>query len=141
MRQRPPGRDFCRERPSGAACGGRLRSPGYNAPVKFRHALLTLCAALALGPLPGRGAEDVATVLGESISRDGIAAAAGEPAALGRLYDLVWRRAARHYVKQNGLDATAEEVLAARPSMVIAPGEVDFTPYWKRPIPPSYFPD
>lgn len=31
--------------------------------------------------------------------------------------------------------------LAARPSMAIAPGEVDFTPYWKRPIPPSYFPD
>lgn len=33
------------------------------------------------------------------------------------------------------------ERLAIRPSMVIAPGEVDFTPYWKRPIPPSYVPD
>jgi hypothetical protein len=31
--------------------------------------------------------------------------------------------------------------LAARPALVVAPGEVDFTPYWKRPIPPSYFPD
>jgi hypothetical protein len=28
-----------------------------------------------------------------------------------------------------------------RPSMVTRPEEVDFTPYWKRPIPPSYFPD
>lgn len=31
--------------------------------------------------------------------------------------------------------------LAARPAMVVAPGEVDFTPYWRRPILPSYFPD
>ena len=27
------------------------------------------------------------------------------------------------------------------PSMVVPPGRVDFTPYWKRPIPPSYYPD
>lgn len=33
------------------------------------------------------------------------------------------------------------ERLATRPSIVMAPGEVDFTPYWKRPILPSYFPD
>jgi len=32
-------------------------------------------------------------------------------------------------------------LLATRPSMVLAPGQVDFTPFWKRPIPPSYFPD
>ena len=32
-------------------------------------------------------------------------------------------------------------VLDARPSMVVAPEDVDFTPYWKRPIPASYFPD
>ncbi len=42
-------------------------------------------------------------------------------------------------------DAGARErlfaLLTARPPVVIAPGEVDFTPYWKRPIPPSYFPD
>lgn len=31
--------------------------------------------------------------------------------------------------------------LGRRPSMVVRPAEVDFTPYWKRPIPPSYFPD
>ena len=32
-------------------------------------------------------------------------------------------------------------VLRQRPSMVVPPGRVDFTPYWKRPIPPSYYPD
>jgi hypothetical protein len=31
--------------------------------------------------------------------------------------------------------------LNRRPSMVTRPEDVDFTPYWKRPIPPSYFPD
>ena len=32
-------------------------------------------------------------------------------------------------------------LLATRPRMTLAPAEVDFTPYWKKPIPPSYFPD
>jgi len=32
-------------------------------------------------------------------------------------------------------------LLATRPQMTLAPGQVDFTPFWKRPIPPSYFPD
>lgn len=32
-------------------------------------------------------------------------------------------------------------VLEAQPSMVVPPESVDFTPYWKRPIPASYFPD
>ncbi len=32
-------------------------------------------------------------------------------------------------------------VLQARPSMVVPTERVDFTPYWKRPIPASYFPD
>jgi len=32
-------------------------------------------------------------------------------------------------------------VLETRPSMVAPPDSVDFTPYWKRPIPASYFPD
>lgn len=51
--------------------------------------------------------------------------------------------------EQRGLlqfaDAGAREqlfaLLAARPAVVLAPGEVEFTPYWKQPIPPSYFPD
>jgi hypothetical protein len=32
-------------------------------------------------------------------------------------------------------------LLAAPPSVVVPPERVDFTPYWKLPIPPSYFPD
>jgi len=32
-------------------------------------------------------------------------------------------------------------MLQQPPSMVVPPDRVDFTPYWKRPIPPSYFPD
>jgi len=32
-------------------------------------------------------------------------------------------------------------VLDAKPSVVVPPEKVDFTPYWKRPIPASYFPD
>ncbi len=32
-------------------------------------------------------------------------------------------------------------LLATRPQMTLAPREVDFTPYWKKPIPPSYFSD
>ena len=26
-------------------------------------------------------------------------------------------------------------------TILVPPDRVDFTPYWKRPIPPSYFPD
>lgn len=40
--------------------------------------------------------------------------------------------------------ALRDEVLAtlrARPAVVLTPEQVDFTPYWRRPIPPSYFPD
>lgn len=32
-------------------------------------------------------------------------------------------------------------LLAAPPAMAVAPADVDFTPYWRRPIPSSYFPD
>ena len=32
-------------------------------------------------------------------------------------------------------------VLEASPSDIVPPEQVDFTPYWKRPIPASYFPD
>lgn len=43
------------------------------------------------------------------------------------------------------LDARLRErlmtLLAAPPPIPVAEGKVDFTPYWKRPIPPSYFPD
>jgi len=39
------------------------------------------------------------------------------------------------------LRARLFEWLEAPPSMPIPPGDVDFTPYWRRTIPPSYFPD
>ena len=237
--------------------------------------LAGLLAALVLAPAGAPGADGVAKVLGEVIDRADLAPAAGESARARRLWDLVWPRMARHYVEQNGLDATADEVaelaayhrefdrkdraqrarkleeldqrlaaadlnaeerawlgefeavlrrmarrdadtdrlppdparkaarlapwiemwklnqalyeryggivaltrfgpdphgaraamvadyerqgllrfldaplrkavlalLNARPALVVAPAEVDFTPYWKRPIPPSYFPD
>jgi hypothetical protein len=32
-------------------------------------------------------------------------------------------------------------LLARPPAQVVPPEAVDFTPYWKRPIPPSYYPD
>lgn len=41
----------------------------------------------------------------------------------------------------SGLRAALIALLAPRPASVVAPDEVDFTPVWKRPIPPSYFPD
>lgn len=39
------------------------------------------------------------------------------------------------------LRANVFALLDARPSVVVPPEGADFTPYWKRPIPPSYFPD
>jgi len=39
------------------------------------------------------------------------------------------------------LRQSAYERLLARPSMIVPPHQVDFTPNWRRPIPPSYFPD
>ena len=40
-----------------------------------------------------------------------------------------------------GLREGVYAMLQQPPSMVVPPDRVDFTPYWKRPIPPSYFPD
>jgi hypothetical protein len=40
-----------------------------------------------------------------------------------------------------GLRERVYAMLDHPPSMVVPPDRVDFTPYWKRPIPPSYFPD
>ena len=31
-------------------------------------------------------------------------------------------------------------LISARPAIVVPPESVDFTPFWKRPIPPSYYP-
>jgi len=72
--------------------------------------LTLLAAALALTPAPGRGADGVATVLGEEILRAEIAAAGTEQEQLSRLYDRVWRRVAGHYIQRKALAATASEV-------------------------------
>lgn len=40
-----------------------------------------------------------------------------------------------------GLAARVHARLGTRPSTVVPPERVDFTPLWKLPIPPSYFPD
>ena len=40
-----------------------------------------------------------------------------------------------------GLRDRFHATLRQPPTMVVPPGRVDFTPYWKRPIPPSYYPD
>ena len=39
------------------------------------------------------------------------------------------------------LRAQVFAALALQPTAVVPPERVDFTPYWKQPIPPSYFPD
>jgi len=40
-----------------------------------------------------------------------------------------------------GLRERFYAMLRRPPPMTVPPDRVDFTPYWKRPIPPSYFPD
>lgn len=40
-----------------------------------------------------------------------------------------------------GLKERLFDILATRPRTVVSPERVDFTPYWRRPIPPSYFPE
>ena len=78
--------------------------------VKFSVASAIFSVSLAFGPLAAHGAENLATVLGEDISRADIAGPGSAPAELQRLLDLVWRRVSRHYVEQNGLQAEDEEV-------------------------------
>ena len=76
-----------------------------------RTAVLGLCAVLVLAHPPGVGAEEVARVLGVAIDRSELPAGGEGPAAeLGRLYDRVWNGVSRHYLEQNGLNATREEI-------------------------------
>lgn len=78
--------------------------------MRFRPALIGLCAALALvhaGPL---AAQEVAQVLGVAIDRSELTVAEGPAAELGRLYDRVWQAVSRDYIRRNGLEATPEEI-------------------------------
>jgi hypothetical protein len=71
---------------------------------------LLLVTALALTPQATLGADVIATVLSQIITRSEIAAAEGEQAADIKLYELVWRRVSRHYIDEKGLAATAAEI-------------------------------
>jgi hypothetical protein len=78
--------------------------------VKLRVALTIPCAVLALATATARGAEDVAVILGETVTRSELDGPGGTAGELQRLHDLVWRRALRHYVGENALHATDDEV-------------------------------
>jgi hypothetical protein len=65
------------------------------------------------------------------------------PAPLGARAALIadYERQGRLEFSDTGLRERFYGVLRQPPSMVVPPGRVDFTPYWKQPIPPSYYPD
>jgi len=78
-----------------------------------KSAFVLLVLLLGLGPSGASGADTVATVLSQIITRSEIAAAEGEQAADIKLYELVWRRVSRHYIDEKGLAATAAEIAEA----------------------------
>jgi hypothetical protein len=65
------------------------------------------------------------------------------PSPLGARADLIadYERQGRLEFADAGLRERFYAILRQPPPMVVPPGRVDFTPYWKRPIPPSYYPD
>lgn len=59
-----------------------------------------------------------------------------------------WEALIAEYERAGWLEFRQAEVrqrffrfLAVPPGPAVSPSEVDFTPFWKKPIPPSYFPD
>jgi hypothetical protein len=79
--------------------------------VKTGPALLVTLLASASPAV--NGAETLAVVLSQVITRDEIAASDGEQARDIKLYELVWRRVSRHYIDEKGLAATGAEVAEA----------------------------
>jgi hypothetical protein len=65
------------------------------------------------------------------------------PSPLGARAALIsdYERQGRLEFADTGLRERFYGVLRQSPSMVVPPGRVDFTPYWKQPVPPSYYPD
>jgi hypothetical protein len=65
------------------------------------------------------------------------------PSPLGARAALIadYERQGRLEFSDAGLRERFYAILRQLPPMVVPPGRVDFTPYWKRPIPPSYYPD
>jgi hypothetical protein len=74
---------------------------------------LVLAALLGFASPAVNGAETLAVVLSQVITRDEIAATEGEQARDIKLYDLVWRRVSRHYIDVQGLAATPAEIAEA----------------------------
>jgi hypothetical protein len=74
---------------------------------------LAFAAALALAPQAALGADTVAIVLSQVITREEIAAPEGGQAADLKLYNLVWSRVSRHYIDEKGLAATGAEIAEA----------------------------
>lgn len=68
--------------------------------------------ALALLPARPLAAQEVARVLGVAIDRSELQPASGDgpETELARLYDRVWSGISRHYIEQNGLNATPQEI-------------------------------
>jgi hypothetical protein len=79
--------------------------------MKIPLAKLAACMALALLPVRTLAAEEVARVVGVAIDRSELQPAPDGPETeLGRFYDRVWSGVSRHYIEQNGLNATPQEI-------------------------------
>ena len=72
-----------------------------------------------------------------------VAATSAGPAAYGARVRLIAEYERRGFVQFHDprLRARLIELMSRPPERVVPPQEVDFTPYWRRPIPPSYYPD
>src|SRR5689334_129787 len=80
--------------------------------MKIPLAELAACMALALLPARPLAAQEVARVLGVAVDRSELQPASGDgpETELARLYDRVWSGISRHYIEQNGLNATPQEI-------------------------------
>ena len=72
-----------------------------------------------------------------------VAATEGGPSPHGAWAALIadYERSGQVTFFDASLRARLFRLLEPPPAMTVPPDQVDFTPYWKRPIPPSYFPD
>jgi hypothetical protein len=74
---------------------------------------VVLAAFLGFASPAVNGAETIAVVLTQTITRDELAATEGEHARDIKLYELVWRRVSRHYIDEKDLAATSAEIAEA----------------------------
>lgn len=98
---------FGRRAPAGPnASGGKRKIP----PMKVFFGIMLAAAALA--GAPASADHPVMTVLGEVLAHEGSTQAGVGPDEVRRLAEAMRGRIFRHYVAQNGLAATAEEISA-----------------------------